>query len=132
MHEGELYITGRLKDLIIIRGRNFYPQDIEATVEHSHQALRASGGAAFPLAVEGRESFVVVQELERQYPRSELEDIFESMRQAIGEHHEVQPHALVLIKPGTLPGTSSGKVQRHRASAQYLAGTLEVVGVQHG
>ncbi|HEY1353933.1 MAG TPA: fatty acyl-AMP ligase [Ktedonobacteraceae bacterium] len=132
LHAGEIYITGRLKDLIIIRGRNFYPQDIEATVEHSHQALRADGGAAFPLSVEGQESFVVVQELERQYLHADLEDLFACMRQAIGEHHEVQPHALVLIKPGTLPRTSSGKVQRYRARAQYLAGTLETVGVQHG
>jgi acyl-CoA synthetase (AMP-forming)/AMP-acid ligase II len=128
----ELYITGRLKDLIIIRGRNFYPQDIEATVESCHQGLRTGGAAAFSLQVEGKETFAVVQELERQYLHADLEDIFETIRQAIGEHHEVQPHAVVLIKPGTLPKTSSGKVQRHRARADYLTGNLDVIGVQHG
>jgi len=130
--EGDLYITGRLKDLIIIRGRNFYPQDIEATVESCHQGLRTGGAAAFSLQIEGKETFAVVQELERQYLHADLEEIFETIRQAIGEHHEVQPAAVVLIKPGTLPKTSSGKVQRHRARADYLAGNLEVIGVQHG
>lgn len=130
--EEELYITGRLKDLIIIRGRNFYPQDIEATAESCHQGLRTGGAAAFSLQVEGKETFVVVQELERQYLHADLDEIFETIRQAIGEHHEVQPSAVVLIKPGTLPKTSSGKVQRHRARADYLAGSLEVIEVQHG
>lgn len=131
-YEDELYITGRLKDLIIIRGRNLYPQDIEATVGHCHHALRPDGGAAFSLQRNGEEQFVVVQEIERQHRQSDLENIFKTIHQAIGEQHEVQPSAIILIKPGTLPKTSSGKVQRHQTRVQYLAGNLEIIGEQHG
>jgi acyl-CoA synthetase (AMP-forming)/AMP-acid ligase II len=131
-HEGELYITGRLKDLIIIRGRNIYPQDVELTVEQSHSILRPGGGAAFSAEVDGEERLIVVQEVERQYQSSDLDEVVESVRQAVGENHEVQPYAVVFIKPATLPKTSSGKIQRHLARIKYLAGELDVVGEQHG
>ncbi len=131
-HKGELYITGRLKDLIIIRGRNIYPQDVELTVEQSHRILRPSGGAAFSVEFDGEERLIVVQEVERHYQPSDLDEVVEAVRQAVGENHEVQPYAVVLIKPATLPKTSSGKMQRHLTRTKYLTGELDVVGEQHG
>lgn len=127
----ELYITGRLKDLIIIRGRNFYPQDIEFTVAQSHDAFALDCGAAFSVDIEGEEQLVVVQEVNRHYMRCDLHELKESVRQALGEYEQVQPYEIVLIKTGTLPKTSSGKVQRHLARTRYLDGALQVVGEHH-
>lgn len=126
LHNGELFVTGRVKDLIIIRGRNLYPQDIELTAEKSHPALRSGGSAAFVIEVQQEEKLVVVQELEfRQKP--DLEDVTAAIRQAIAEEHEVQVYAVVLIKPGTIPKTSSGKIQRRACKAGFLSGDLEIV-----
>lgn len=128
IEEGELYITGRLKDLIIIRGINHYPQDIEQTVEQSHIALRPGCGAAFSIDVGREERLVVVQELDSE---SQLEDsrIIASIRQAIIERHEVQVYAIVLLKTGGLPMTSSGKVQRRECRRRFLTGELEAVAI---
>ena len=128
LHRGELFVTGRLRDLIIVRGRNHYPQDIEQTVEQSHTALRPGGGAAFAVEAEDGERLVIVQELERRYVRSADPDVMiAAVRRAVVEHHEVEVHAVVLIRPGSLPKTSSGKVQRRATRAAYLEGTLPVV-----
>jgi amino acid adenylation domain-containing protein len=123
---GELFITGRLKDLIIIRGRNLYPQDIELTVEQSHGALRPHSGAAFAVEFDGVEKLVVVQELEPR-ARPDMSEVFESIRRAIAEEHEVQVQAIVLVKAGSLDKTSSGKVQRRRCREKFIAGTLAKV-----
>ncbi|ASC71044.1 peptide synthetase [Halomicronema hongdechloris C2206] len=126
LHQGELFITGRTKDLIIIRGRNLYPQDIELTTERSHPALRSGGGAAFMVEEQREEKLVVVQELEfRQKP--DPEEVTAAIREAIAQEHEVQAYAVVLIKPGTIPKTSSGKIQRRATRAGFLAGHLEVI-----
>jgi amino acid adenylation domain-containing protein len=123
---GELFITGRLKDLVIIRGRNHYPQDIELSAERSHPALRPGCGAAFSVTADGEERLVVVQELE---PRRAADDdeVVRAIAAAIAEEHEVQPHAVVLLKPGTIPKTSSGKIQRHACRSGFLDGSLEMV-----
>jgi amino acid adenylation domain-containing protein len=126
LHGGELFVTGRLKDLIIIRGRNHYPQDIEATVESCYEALRSAPGAAFSVGEGGEERLVVVQEVAHRR-QADLGEVIESIRHAISEEHELQAHAVVLIKPGTIPKTSSGKIQRHVARADYLAGSLQVL-----
>ena len=127
LHNGELFITGRAKDLIIIRGRNLYPQDIELTAERSHPALRLGSGAAFSVEIDDEERLVVVQELEfRQKPN--VEEVTKAIRQAIAEEHEVQAYAVVLIKAGTIPKTSSGKIQRRACRADFLAGNLDVIG----
>ncbi|MBV9209501.1 MAG: fatty acyl-AMP ligase, partial [Acidobacteria bacterium] len=110
LRAGELFITGRLKDLIIIRGRNLYPQDIEAAVEHCHTALRAGGGAAFSVEATGAERLVVVQELELRQ-QANLTDVLNEIRRALSEEFEVQPFAILLVKAGSVPKTSSGKVQ---------------------
>ena len=123
---GELYITGRHKDLIIIRGRNHYPQDIELTAESSHSGLRAGCGAAFSCEVDGEERLVVVHEVER-HPGATLPELAEAVRRAVTEGHEVEPHQVVLIRTGHLPKTTSGKVQRRACRAAILAGGLPVV-----
>ncbi|HEX9732262.1 MAG TPA: AMP-binding protein, partial [Thermoanaerobaculia bacterium] len=124
---GELYVTGRLKDLIIIRGRNHYPQDLEATAERSHPALRPGCGAAFSTDVGGEERLVIVHELDRRF-EGDPAPVVDAVRAAVAEAHQVQVHEVVLIGTGTLPKTSSGKIQRRAALAEHRAGTLEVVG----
>jgi amino acid adenylation domain-containing protein len=126
LQNGELFFTGRLKDLIIIRGRNLYPQDIELTAERSHPALRKGSVAAFAVEVKNEEKLVVVQELEfRQKPS--FEEVIAAIRQAVSLEHEVQVYAVVLIKGGSIPKTSSGKIQRRACKAEFLAGTLKVL-----
>ncbi|KYC36605.1 non-ribosomal peptide synthetase [Scytonema hofmannii PCC 7110] len=126
LQNGELFITGRAKDLIILRGRNLYPQDIELTVERSHVSLRLGSGAAFSVEVENEEQLVVVQELEFR-AKPNLEEVIAAIRQAVTEEHEVQVYTVVLIKAGTIPKTSSGKIQRRATKADFLAGKLEIV-----
>ncbi len=127
--DGELYLTGRLKDLILIRGRNHYPQDIERTVEQSHRALRAGCGAAFAVEGEDGEQLVIVQEVERAGVQMlNPAEVTWAIRQAVAEHHELQVMGVVLLAPGTIPKTSSGKIQRHRCRAEYLAGALDEIG----
>ena len=126
---GELFIAGRIKDLIIIRGINHYPQDIEATVEDCHPALRVHCGAAFGvLDDKGEEHLVVVQEVERTY-RQQIDSgaIIASIREAITREHDLATREIVLIRTGTLPQTTSGKIQRNLARQMYLAGTLSLL-----
>jgi acyl-CoA synthetase (AMP-forming)/AMP-acid ligase II len=125
---GELFITGRLKDLMIIRGQNHYPQDIERTVENSHPALRPACGAAFTVDIKGQERLVVVQEVERSYLRKlNVKEVIRTISQAIAAEHGLQAYATALIKTGSIPKTSSGKIQRHACRSQFLTGTLNVV-----
>ncbi|NEQ20723.1 MAG: AMP-binding protein [Microcoleus sp. SIO2G3] len=128
LHDGELFVTSRLKDLIILYGRNLYPQDIERTAERSHPALRLTGSAAFSVEVDGEERLVVVQELEfRQKP--DVEEVAAAIRQAVAEEHEVQVYAVVLIQPGSIPKTSSGKIQRRACRSYFLSDQLDIRGV---
>jgi amino acid adenylation domain-containing protein len=126
LQDGELFITGRAKDLIIIRGRNLYPQDIELTTERSHPSLRAGASAAFTVEVDNEEKLVIVQELEFR-AKPNLEEVVNAIRQAVTEEHEVQVYAVVLIKPGTIPKTSSGKIQRRTTRVNFLANELAVI-----
>ena len=128
LHDGELFVTGRLKDLIVIRGLNHYPQDIEQTVERSHRALRPDGCAAFAIDTDEGEQLVIVQELERRFIRSaDLDEVVAAIRREVAEHHELQIHAVVLIRTGSIPKTSSGKIQRRATRTAYANGTLAVV-----
>ncbi|HYO51820.1 condensation domain-containing protein, partial [Archangium sp.] len=127
MHDAELYITGRLKDLIIIRGRNLYPQDIELTVEKSHPALRPGCGAAFSVDVAGEERLVVVNEVDSKRVPELSESVLQDIRRRVAEAHDIQLHALVLIETGHIPKTSSGKIQRRTCRAAFLSGELPVV-----
>lgn len=126
--DDELFVTGRIKDIIIIKGQNYYPQDIEFTVEKSHPALKAGSNAAFSVEVKGSERLVIVQELERSYIRKlNPEAVVESICQAVTAEYNLRPFATVLIKTGSLPKTSSGKVQRYACRAKFLEGSLNVV-----
>jgi acyl-CoA synthetase (AMP-forming)/AMP-acid ligase II len=147
MQDGELFVTGRLKDLIIISGRNLYPQDIELTVEQSHPALRSASCAAFSVDRTGEEQLIIAAEVEprytpavrtapdgeaRAYPngRLPLDDaaVVRAIRRAVAEQHDVRVHAVVLLRAGRMPKTTSGKVQRHACKAGFLQGTLESFG----
>ncbi|MBV9824305.1 MAG: fatty acyl-AMP ligase [Alphaproteobacteria bacterium] len=124
---GELFITGRRKDMIIIRGANHYPQDIEDTVQNCHPGLRRYGGAAFAVSdAQGPERLVVVQEIERTY-RNQIEpaELIRQIRTAIVNDHEIVPRAIELLRPGSLPKTTSGKIQRSLSRELWLAGALD-------
>ncbi|AVH69203.1 non-ribosomal peptide synthetase [Nostoc sp. 'Lobaria pulmonaria (5183) cyanobiont'] len=126
LDNGELFITGRAKDLIIIRGRNLYPQDIELTAQGSHLSLRSGANAAFTLEVNNEERLVIVQELEFR-AKPNLAEVASAIRQAIAQDHEVQVYGVVLIKPGSIPKTSSGKIQRRATRTQFKNGELNIV-----
>ncbi|HAI15724.1 MAG TPA: hypothetical protein DCM12_04525 [Gammaproteobacteria bacterium] len=123
---GQLYVTGRLKDMLIIRGVNHYPQDIEQTVEKVHPALRSGGSAAFSIDVEDEEKLVIVQEVEKQRGL-DFQHIIQLVRQAISQQHELQTHAVVLTRKGTIAKTSSGKIQRQATKSAFIAGHLHEV-----
>jgi 8-amino-7-oxononanoate synthase len=127
LQDGELFVTGRLKDLIIVHGVNYYPQDIERTVQDSHPRLRPDCGAAFTVDAGGRERLVIVQEVER-HKQSDFSGVFDAVHRAVAAEHEFAPDVIVLIRAGSVPKTSSGKIQRHACRDGYLAGTLDVVG----
>ena len=125
----ELFITGRLKDLIIIRGRNYYPHDIEQVVENSHPALQAHSGAAFSVAMDGQEQLIVIYEVERSYLRKlNVPEIAKAVRQAVSVQFELAVHSVVLLRPNSLLKTSSGKVKRLACRQAFLNKTLNIVG----
>jgi acyl-CoA synthetase (AMP-forming)/AMP-acid ligase II len=125
LRENQLYVTGRMKDLLIFRGRNIYPMDIEATVGASHTALKSGGTAAFSIDKGGQEQLVVIQELDRTASKgADLEEVLESIRTQIFADHELHAHSIVLIRDNTIPTTSSGKIRRQESRRFYLEGKL--------
>jgi acyl-CoA synthetase (AMP-forming)/AMP-acid ligase II len=128
LQDGELFITGRLKDVIIVRGQNHYPQDIELTVEKSHPSLRIGCGAAFAIDFKNSERLVVVQEVERSYLRKlNVQEVIAQLRQAVAAHHGLEVFTTVLVKTGSIPKTSSGKIRRQACRSAFLSGSLDVV-----
>ncbi|MCV7383509.1 fatty acyl-AMP ligase [Mycolicibacter longobardus] len=121
---GEVFITGRCKDLIILRGNNYYPNDIEKTVQGSHRALLSGRGAAFSVAPNpgSGEQLVVVQEVSPAGDPATLTEVLEAIKAAIARYHGIGAHALVLVEPGSIPTTSSGKIQRLAARQRFLDG----------
>jgi len=149
MKDGELFVTGRLKDLIIISGRKLYPQDIELTVEQSHPALRPACCAAFSSDGAGEEHLIIAAEVEPRYQPAvrnppvgetrahptgrwplDVEAVVRTIRRAVAEAHDVRVHTVVLLRAGRIPKTTSGKVQRHICQASFLKGTLERLGAE--
>ncbi|GAB4146910.1 MAG: fatty acyl-AMP ligase [Candidatus Promineifilaceae bacterium] len=128
LHGGELFVTGRLKDLIIVRGRNHYPQDIERTVENSHPVLRPGCTAAFAIDRDGEEQVVVVQEVNLKAD-VDFAAVAQTIRQAVAAEHELQLYAVALIEPRTIPKTSSGKIQRHMCRQEFLDHKLKAVHI---
>ena len=129
LRDGELFVTGRLKDLIIVHGVNHYPQDIERTMEESHSDLKPGAGGAFTVEHGGKERLVIVSEMERGKHRQvdDFSVVFEAIRRAVSAEHEVPVEGIVLIKAGSIPKTSSGKIQRHACKQGFLDGSLEEV-----
>ena len=128
IEDGGLFVTGRHKDLIIIHGRNYYPQDIELTVERSDSGLAPGTAAAFSVQQDNQERLVVAVEVQRQFRKSlDRDAVFTTIRQAVAEEHELQIHAIVLLAPTTVPKTSSGKIQRRPCREAFLAGTLDAI-----
>lgn len=143
LKDGELFVAGRLKDLIIVGGQNHYPQDIERTVEQSHPALRPGCCAAFSVDGGGEERLVVMAEVDRRYEpvrergdggralEGELEHSLEAevvvraVRRAVADQHDVHVSRVLLLKAGSIPKTSSGKIQRHACRASFLEGTAD-------
>jgi len=148
LRDGELFVTGRLKDLIIIGGRNLYPHDIELTVEQSHAAVRPGCCVAFSADVADEERLIIAAEVERRYqperhqlngetrghshgsqsngrPPADLDAVVRAVRRAVAEEHDVRVYAVVLLRAGGIPKTPSGKVQRRVCEARFREGTLE-------
>ncbi|MGB8540137.1 MAG: AMP-binding protein [Candidatus Acidiferrales bacterium] len=126
LDEGELFVTGRLKDLIIIRGRNLYPEDIELSVERCHKGLRPGCTVAFSISDEFDEGLVIVQEV-RASQQAALVEIIHAIRQSILQEHEVAAHTVVLVQERSIPKTSSGKLQRAACRSAFLSGGLEIL-----
>ncbi|AUX21618.1 hypothetical protein SOCEGT47_021040 [Sorangium cellulosum] len=124
---GELFVTGRIRDLIILRGRNLYPDDIERTLEAAHPRVRPGCCAAFSIEVGGEERLGVAAELDTRHGSDAAPDVVEALRAAVAREHDVQPHAVLLLRPRTIPKTSSGKIQRHACAKGFRDGTLEVL-----
>jgi len=126
---GELFITGRIKDVIIVRGINYYPQDIENTVYDSHPALRRYCGAVFSVLTENtEEKIVLVQEVERVHRRDlEIDEIIGCIREAVVNEHEIALDSILLIRPGSIPKTTSGKIQRNLARRMWLQNSFKAV-----
>jgi acyl-CoA synthetase (AMP-forming)/AMP-acid ligase II len=153
LRNGELFVTGRLKDLIIVHGQNYYPQDIERTVERSHSALRPCCSAVVSVPINGEERLVAIAEVERSYQRAResagtnfsssgamqndigpmstdaeasdtLQQIAAAIRREVAAEHELPLHAVVLVRATTIPKTSSGKIQRHLCASGYQQKSL--------
>lgn len=143
LDKGELFFTGRLKDMIVIKGRNHYPQDIEKTVEAANSWIRPSCVASFSVNVQGEEKLVILAEVERRYWSNNREgktaqsngssasdqiisvkDLTQLIRREISKNHDLHVHTTLLLKPGSLPKTSSGKIQRHACRTEFLADTI--------
>jgi amino acid adenylation domain-containing protein len=127
LHDAELFVTGRIKDMIILLGRNIYPHDVEWVAERCHSMLRTGGAAAFAVEIACKEGLAIVIETDRRLQKDGAEEVFAAIRGSVAESLDVEVSAIRLIKPTSLPRTSSGKVQRHACREAFLAGTLETV-----
>ena len=161
IRDGQLYITGRIKDVIIVAGRNYYPQDIELIVEQSHAAIRKGCCAAFSVEADGEERAVVVAEVDRHFkpvkqenvekppdattpgrdgvgqpsrpdfngrPPADGDEIVKAIRTNVAESHELQLYKVILLKPGNVCKTSSGKIQRYACRNNFLTDSFELWG----
>ncbi|HEY6353770.1 MAG TPA: condensation domain-containing protein, partial [Burkholderiaceae bacterium] len=127
IQDGEVFVTGRLKDLLIVNGRNIYPQDVEWCAQQTNEGLRAGHGAAFSISEDGGERVVLVQEVARGVATDRLPKIAAAIRSALAREHELAMHHVVLVAAGSVARTSSGKVQRGRCRDDYLRRRLAVL-----
>ncbi|MFC1878645.1 fatty acyl-AMP ligase [Chloroflexota bacterium] len=128
VHNGDLYVTGRFKDLIIVRGRNYYPQDVEFTVQNSHPVMRPGACAAFSFKKNGQEQLVVIQEVrQRELEGETWDDVIMTIRKDIAREHGIRAYCVVLIERGTISKTSSGKIMRSDSRDQFFNNQLDIV-----
>jgi acyl carrier protein len=128
IHKGQLYVSGRLKELIILRGSNFFPNDLEYSIEHCHEAVRNNASAAFSSEIKNEEKLILLAEIERTHMRELNEnEVFEAIRKTLFEEHGVQAHAIVLMRTGSTLKTSSGKTQRFAMKRAWLNSELNVL-----
>jgi acyl-CoA synthetase (AMP-forming)/AMP-acid ligase II/acyl carrier protein len=127
LRDGQLFVTGRLKDVIIIRGRNYYPEDIERSVERAHAGFRAGYTAAFSVDVGDRDRLVVVQEIEPRKGDLDADSALRAIRGIIAAEHDLEVYAIVLAKAGEIPKTSSGKTRRSACRDRYLSGQMQFI-----
>ncbi|QGF94745.1 amino acid adenylation domain-containing protein [Pseudomonas sp. CFSAN084952] len=126
IRDGEVYITGRLKDLLIVRGHNLYPQDIEQTIEREVEVVRKGRVAAFAVNDQGLEGIGIAAEISRSVQKIlPPEALIKAIRQAVAEACQQAPSVVVLLNPGALPKTSSGKVQRAACAIGHADGSLD-------
>jgi acyl transferase domain-containing protein/acyl-CoA synthetase (AMP-forming)/AMP-acid ligase II/acyl carrier protein len=130
VHEQDLYITGRLQDLLILRGRNVYPQDLEELAQLAHTRVRPSCVAAFGLELDGEERAVVLAEVDKRGEGFSSDEVIRAIRARVADGAEVELHAVVLVRQGTLPKTTSGKIRRRLAKQMWLGGELEIVAAE--
>lgn len=128
VHDGALVVTGRLKDLVILQGRNYYPHDIELAAERSHPDLRPGFSAAFCVGGDRREELVLALEVSRHHRTADDDAVFQGVRSELADTVGVVPSEILLLRQNTIPRTSSGKIQRGACRAAFLDGTLEVIG----
>jgi non-ribosomal peptide synthase protein (TIGR01720 family) len=126
-HDGELFITGRLKEMIIVRGRNLYPADIEASLQGSHPALEVHASAAFAVEVGEEERLAIVHEVDEEAAHTAAGAIISSIRQTVSGGHGVQAHTVALVPPGAIPRAAYGKIGRAACRTSLLAGTLPLL-----
>ena len=131
-HEGEIFVTGRLKDLIVVHGRNIYPQDIELTAKSAHHAVGTSGVIAFGLEKPGGEAIVLLVECSGALDPEEIRNLVDSIRLSVSAEHQVEIHDIVPLRRGSLPQTSSGKPRRAVARKCYIDGEFEAVRLSSG
>ncbi|MEM8777863.1 MAG: acyl-CoA dehydrogenase family protein, partial [Cyanobacteria bacterium P01_G01_bin.49] len=128
LHNEELFVTGRLKDVIIIRGHNYYPQDIELTVASSHPALRPHSCVATNITFEEEEKLVIILEIKKKsVGKLDLKEFIATIRSNISQNHGIQTDTIVLVKQGSIPKTSSGKLQRQACKKAYVENHLQVI-----
>jgi acyl-CoA synthetase (AMP-forming)/AMP-acid ligase II len=123
LHGGHLFVAGRQKDLVIVRGRKIFPDDVEGIVVSAHPALRPGCTAAFAVEVDGTEHLAIAQEVDR--GAIDFAAVADAIRKKVNEAFDVLPHDVVLLRAGTIPKTSSGKVQRHVCRAHWRDGAFQ-------
>lgn len=130
IHQNELYIAGRMKDVIILKGLNYYPEDLELTVSTSHSAFQAHGAAAFSVEIDNEERLVVLQEVMRdQVNKIEVNEALKAIDTALLREYGLDAHSIVLLKPHSLPKTTSGKIQRWSCRSEFLENSLQTLAV---
>ncbi len=125
-HNRQLFVAGRVKDLIIVRGVNRYPQDIEQTVEECHESVQSGSAAAFADLSGQRERLIIAVEVQRSL-EEDWAPVIQAIRRSVVQVHELPPDAVVLVRAGSLPKTSSGKIQRHACLQAFREGSMRMI-----